>query len=44
MKTFFNIGLVEGENCIILKNIFVTTFFGHHNVISPKPLKHKQYF
>jgi len=35
MKTSFNIGLVEVESCIILKKIFVTTFFGHCNVFSP---------
>jgi hypothetical protein len=44
MKTSFNIGLVEVESCIVLKIVFVTTFFGHCSVLLPKPLKHKQYF
>jgi hypothetical protein len=38
MKTSFNIGLVEIESCIVLKTIFVTRFFGHRNVLSPKTL------
>jgi len=35
MKTSFNIGLVQVESCIISKKIFMTTFFGHHSVLSP---------
>jgi hypothetical protein len=35
MKISFNIGLVEVESCIILKTIFVTTFYAHCNVLSP---------
>jgi hypothetical protein len=35
IETSFNIGLVEVESCTFSKNIFVTPFFGHHNVHSP---------
>jgi len=44
MKTFFNIGLVEVESCIVLKKIFVITFFGHHSVRSPKTAKEQKMF
>jgi hypothetical protein len=35
MKISLNIGLVEVENCTILKTIFVTTFFVGCSVFSP---------
>jgi hypothetical protein len=35
MKNSFIIGLVEVESCMISKIVCVTTFFGHHSVLSP---------
>jgi hypothetical protein len=35
MKKYFNISLVEVENHIVRKIVFVTTFFYHYNVFSP---------
>jgi hypothetical protein len=34
MKTSFSTGFVEVESCIVSKTIFVTTYFGHHSVLS----------
>jgi len=35
MKNSFNISLVEFKGNSIFKNNIVTTFFDHHNVLSP---------
>jgi hypothetical protein len=33
---------VEVESCIVLKYIYVITFFGHHNVLSPEIAKKRR--